>query len=181
MDENGDTEKTSEIGLWIDDYESIFSDFDSRPYSRKLLSEDLLSEINRESKEAREENVELTFIIPKKERDSRKEKIIKKRIRRHFKIHLLSLEKSKRELIGQGLLFFFFGLAFMALATFLLADDGVTYLIKFLGVLSEPAGWFLFWEGLNLLIFDLRKKLPELDVYRKISKAQITFINSEEE
>jgi hypothetical protein len=42
-------------------------------------------------------------------------------------------------------------------------------------VLLEPAGWFTFWEGLDLLVMRGRNADPELDFYRKMSGARISF------
>jgi len=136
--------KLSDVGLFIENYDYIFSDFDSRSYSQKLLSEDLLNEMNRASKEKKFGDIDLKFLVPKNKRDFRKEKIIKERLKEQFKINLKNLELT---------------------------------LLTFLSVLSEPAGWFLFWEGLNLIIFQSKKKVPELDFYKKMSKAKIIFVD----
>lgn len=34
----------SEISIWLDNYDDIFSDFDPRPYSQRSLSDDFLAE-----------------------------------------------------------------------------------------------------------------------------------------
>lgn len=169
--------RLSDIGLWIEDYDYIFSDFDSRPYSQKLISEDLLSEMNRASKEKKTGGIEIKFLVPKNKRDFRKESIIKKRLKEHFKHTLQNLEDTKRKLLKEGALFVFFGIIFMFVATFFLTKGTSDFFLTFLSVLSEPAGWFLFWEGLNLIIFDSKKKVPDLDFYRKMSKAQIIFVD----
>ncbi len=169
--------KTSDIELWIGDYDYIFSDFDSRPYSERLLSEDLLTEMNRVSKDKKSEEIEIQFIMPNDKRDQKKEAVIKKRLKDQFKINLKNIEETKKKILRQGSTFVFFGIIFMVIATFFLTNNGNNYFLTFLSVISEPAGWFLFWEGLNLLIFDVKKKLPDLEFYDKISKAKINFVD----
>ena len=171
-------EKLSDVGLWIEDYEYIFSDFDSRPYSQKLLSEDLLSEMNRVVKDKKEGKFEIKFFVQKKERNLEKEKIIKKRIKEHFKNHLTHLKISQKKLFRQGILFIFLGILFMTFVTFFLTNQTSSYIITFLVVISEPAGWFLFWEGLNLLIFESKKRFPELKFYQKMTKTQVEFVGA---
>jgi len=36
-------------------------------------------------------------------------------------------------------------------------------------ILTEPAGWFFFWEGLNLTLFEPKRIKPDLEFYRKPS------------
>ena len=50
-------------------------------------------------------------------------------------------------------------------------------LINFLIVFLEPAGWFLFWEGLGIVLFESKKKKPEVDFYSKMAKSDIDFIS----
>ena len=171
--------ESSDVGIGIKYYGSLFSDFDSRPYSQKLLSEDLLREINRVVKHKNKGEFELKLLVQKKVRNLREEKVIKKRLKEHFKNHLFNIEKLKKKSMVQGALFILFGVLFMIIATFFLINPESSYLITFLSVLSEPAGWFLFWEGLNILIFDIKKSFPEIEFYKKMSKVQIKFADFE--
>ena len=133
--------------------------------------------MNRASKEKKFGDIDLKFLVPKNKRDFRKEKIIKERLKEQFKINLKNLELTQKKILKQGSLFLFFGVVFMLIATFFLTRGSTDYLLTFLSVLSEPAGWFLFWEGLNLIIFQSKKKVPELDFYKKMSKAKIIFVD----
>jgi len=168
----------SNVGLFIDDYDDIFSDFDSRPYSQKLLSEDLLNEMDRVTKDKKDENIELKFFVPKEKRNISTESIIKNRIKVYFKKHFILSKRAKRKVIMEGFLFSFFGVFFMILATFFITRESQSSIIIFLAVLFEPAGWFLFWEGLNLMIFESKEKSSKLEFYKKLSKSKIIFEDS---
>ena len=168
----------SNVGLFIDDYDDIFSDFDSRPYSQKLLSEDLLNEMDRVTKDKKDENIELKFFVPKEKRNISTESIIKNRIKVYFKKHFILSKRAKRKVIMEGFLFSFFGVFFMILATFFITRESQSSIIIFLAVLFEPAGWFLFWEGLNLMIFESQEKSSKLEFYKKLSKSKIIFEDS---
>jgi len=168
----------SNVGLFIDDYDDIFSDFDSRPYSQKLLSEDLLNEMDRVTKDKKDDNIELKFFVPKEKRNISTESIIKKRIKVYFKKHFILSKRAKRKVLMEGFLFSFFGVFFMILATFFTTRESQSSIIIFLAVLFEPAGWFLFWEGLNLMIFESKEKSSKLEFYKKLSKSKIIFEDS---
>ena len=168
--------KKSEISLWINHYDYIFSDFDHRPYSERSLSDDFISEAKRAARDKASGQIELKFLVPKNIREVFTEKTIKSRLKDHFKKHTAEKLKEYKKVIFQGLSFILMGIIFMALTTFILIRQAYSSsLITFLSVLFEPAGWFLFWEGLNLMIFETKRKSPDLEFYEKMSEADINF------
>jgi len=167
----------SEIGLILENYDDIFSDFDPRPYKERALSVDFLNEVKRAIKE-RQEGIELKLLIPTKKRNHHDEELIKERLKAHFKRHHELLEKERGGIIGKGMIFTIIGIGLMVLATYLLFTyEERSFLLAFLNVLLEPAGWFLFWEGLDYAITQAREQRPELDFYKKMHKASIHFMN----
>jgi len=57
-------------------------------------------------------------------------------------------------------------------------DSGRTRMLAtFMIVLLEPAGWFLFWEGLNQMVFEAKKINPDLKFYTKMMKCRIEFLS----
>ncbi len=167
--------RDNEINISLDSYNDIFSDFDPRPYKLKALSVDFLDEARRASRYNTPLN--LKFFLPADKRNMQEEKIIKKRLSEHFRKHYDRLEKERRQLIKQGLGFVFLGIIFMLLSTVILMSTGRTFLADFLAVLFQPAGWFLFWEGAHLAVFDSRMKKTDYDFYRKMSKCSVTFLH----
>lgn len=169
--------KESEIGVWIDNYDDIFSDFDPRPYSQRSISQDLLNEAKKASRDKASGEIELKFLVPKKERNLKNENLIKRRLKDHFKKHITQLKIEHRKIIKEGLFFLFLGILFMTITGIFLIKNTPTKLIVFLSVFLEPGGWFLFWEGLYLIVFEKRKKNPDLEFYRKMNKADIIFVS----
>ena len=168
--------KKSEISLILDDYDDIFSDFDPRPYSHRALSDDFLLEARRASYDKVIEYLELKFLLPAKERKLPLEKIIRKRLRDHFIHHYNIQLHEKFKILRKGFMFTFTGIIIMLVTTFILFKfQGSTLTLSFLIVLLEPAGWFSFWEGLNILFFETKNIYPELDFYQKMSKSRISF------
>ena len=173
----GELAAKAEISLILDDYEDIFSDFDPRPHSQRALSVDFLEEAKRATREQRDGGFELGILVPAVRRRLEKESIIKGRLKEHFKKHANILDKEKRGVLKQGITFFVFGILFMFFAAYILVyyRTNLGLIKEFLVVLLEPGGWFLFWEGLDLMIFETKRIRPDLDFYKKMTKAEINF------
>ena len=169
-------EKEKRLPLQISDYDEIFSDFDPRPFHHKALSVDFLDEAKRAMRD-KGEGVELKFFIPKEKRDAKKEILIKKRLSEHFQKHHKLIAKERKSVINKGVGFIFGGIVLMFIATYISFKHESTMLTTFLVVLLEPGGWFLFWEGLNLAIFESKKFKNELEFHKKMSKCDIEFVN----
>ena len=166
----------SEVSLLMNGYNDIFSSFDPRPYSQRALSVDFLDEARRATRELGEGGFQLRILMPVAQRRVEKELVIKKRLKEHFKKHADKLEHEKRKILMQGFYFIVIGIIFMFIASFILFHYTQRNLMKeFLVVLLQPGGWFLFWEGLNLMIFESRRIKPDLEFYRKMIRAEITF------
>ena len=168
----------SKISLLLDSYDDIFSDFDPRPYSQRALSDDFLNEAKRASRDRASGTIELRFLVPAHIRNQNNELIIQKRLREHFKKHRAMIKKEITTIINQGIAFTIAGIMIMLITTFILLNsDYRNFLMSFSVVLLEPAGWFLFWEGLDLIIFKSKIKKPDLEFNDKIEKCEMTFLS----
>lgn len=170
--------RIGEISLWLDTYDDIFSDFDSRPFAERALSQDFLEEAKRAIRGKPSGDILLTFLMPKKLRNVAQETMIRKRLFEHFVNHNFSLKKEKRNVVMRGIVFALAGLILMFITTAILyATEQKGYLITFLIVLLEPAGWFLFWDGLELAIFEAQKMNKDLEFYKKMENCEIRFVS----
>jgi hypothetical protein len=164
-----------DISLWLDDYNDIFSDFDPRDASVRAISVDFLEEAKRAATD-KDLGLKLNLLIPKEKRNQKTEHIISHRLKNHFEHHHRILKKEKKSLIKSGMLFVLSGIIIMALAAYILVNyENKTTVTSFLLILLEPAGWFFFWEGLNIVLFKPKEKESELDFYKKLSHAEIIF------
>jgi len=166
--------KEGNISLILDSYHDLFSDFDPRPFTVKALSDDFLSECKKASLD-KEEGLELRFMVPKHKRNTNEEYEIRKRLKTHFQKHFKQNKKEIRAIKRNGLIWFLIGAIVMVAATFLYKYGETNFIFTFLFIMSEPAGWFFFWEGLDKLFRDAKEKKPDYDFYRKMSKAKIHF------
>ncbi|PIU89068.1 hypothetical protein COS64_01825 [archaeon CG06_land_8_20_14_3_00_37_11] len=165
----------SQISMMLDNYDDIFSDFDSREYSQKLLSDDFLIEAKKVSVETISGSFELRLLIPSEERDEELENVIKKRLRENFKHQYKKLIKEHQELTVKGTLFIITGVIIMLITAALNYFEN-NFIITFLFIIGQPAGWFFFWEGLGLLMFKPKLLKNELIFYRKMARCEIKFI-----
>src|SRR3989344_1886059 len=117
------TEETSEIRFVINTYEDIFSDFDPRPYSLKVLSEDFLSAAKGSLTNKPIDKIDFIFLVQKKERKEKEEAVIKERLKKHFKKHMEIFEKEKSKIVKRGSIFTGVGMILMLTATFLFLNQ----------------------------------------------------------
>ena len=162
------------ISLILDSYDDIFSDFDPRSYTIRALSDDFLLECKKASVD-KEKELELRFLVPKNKRNSNEEYEIRKRLKAHFQKHYKEKEFEIRNIKKSGLVWFFLGAIVMVAATHLYNLPG--FLFNLLFIISEPAGWFFFWEGLSKIFKDANQKKPDYNFYGKMSKAHIYFLD----
>lgn len=161
------------ISLILDSYDDIFSDFDPRPYSEKALSYDFLEECKRATRD-KEAGIELRLLVPKQKRNINEELKITKRLKSHFNKHFHEEKKKMKSIKKEGLMWFFLGVVVMVAATFFYQQEG--FLFNLLFIITEPASWFLFWEGLGKLFIEARKRIPDYEFYKKMKTASIIFL-----
>ena len=167
----------SNIPLWIDSYDDIFSDFDPRHYDNRALSDDFLQEVKRASRDKDGDGIELRFLVPKKNRNLHIESVIKKRLHEHFNKHFHQLKDEVNGIVHRGIIFTVAGIFTMILATILMFYySHANIFISFFIILFEPGGWFLFWEGLGQIIFEPKTKKHEVEFYHKMSRSEIYFM-----
>ena len=167
--------KMSEISLWLDDYDDIFSDFDPRPYSQRSLSDDFLSEAKKASRDKNPSKLELRFLVSADKIDQKIEAIIKKRLHEHFNKHVHLLRNEMKNTRNNSIIVAFMGILMMLAATYIRSIEPNTFFIRFLFVLLEPAGWFATWFALDRLFYMTEKNKTEYLFYEKMSKCEIIF------
>ena len=168
--------KKSEISLWIESYDDIYSDFDPRPNSQRALSQDFLEETKRAIRYDVQDKTTLNILMEEKLRDKREEEIISKRLEEHFEKHYLIQKKARSKTMRKGIIFILLGILFLFLAAVLIFEFGrQTSWVNFLLVVLEPAGWFFAWEGLNVSLFRASDITPDYEFYKKMQKCEIKF------
>jgi len=167
----------TELNLWLDSYDDIYSDFDSRHYHKRRISEDFLYELEREMKYKEDKANRLMLLLPNQKRDEAVENSISASLSGFFqKQFLLQRDKYRRQL-KKGLMFLSGGVLVMLGNTWMNYRFGstLTFSIISLKVLLEPAGWFLLWTALDSLFYDLNILKKEKILFQSLSEIQIRF------
>jgi len=166
---------SSEISIIADDYDDVFSDFDPRSLEVRELSDDFIREVKRASFQ-KGDRIELKIMVPKARRNAQQEDVIQRRIHAHFKDGLHHVHRKLNEMRNKSVWFIAAGMVLMLLATYVSSLGGQDFFKKFLFVFFEPAGWFVFWTGLEILIVRMAEKKDDHEFYRKLSNCEITFV-----
>lgn len=169
--------RMSEISLWLDTYDDIFSDFDPRPFLQRALSVDFLDEMRRASRDKVSGQIELRFLIPQDLRDNKTEEQIKKRLKEHFKKHADETQKEIKKTARKGFFIAAFGFVLMFLAVILHSYMTIEMLRIILTTLLEPAGWFMMFYGFDTAFYGAGRMEPEAEFNQKMAKSEVSFVS----
>lgn len=167
----------SELSIWLDTYDDIFSDFDSRPYSERTLSDDFIIEAKKMAKEKPSGKIELKLLMPEQLRNEESESVIIKSMHHHFRRISGNIVAEKKQIEKWGMLSTACGILLMIIAAFIINLPEKNFLSNTILVILEPAGWFLLWTGLDFFVYRSNKRKPDLDFNTKMAHSEITFLS----
>lgn len=165
----------SQISLWIDRYDDIFSDFDPRPYSQRMLSDDFLNEAKKVVRETKPGMLELRFLAPKDLRNPDNENVIRRRLKDYFRKQAHAMEQEAKGVLKKGIVFAVIGVALMFIASLIYYMQSEGFLTTLLLVIMEPAGWFMVWYGLDQIFYTSRENRADLKFNQRMAKAEMSF------
>ena len=164
-----------DISIWLDNYDDIFSDFDPRPYSERVLSDDFLVEVRKVCRENEEMINELKLLMPADKRKNDDETIIKNKLHNHFKKNHHQYEEQYKNVLKKGIAFSLIGMTMMLISSYISLSHSDSFLMHLLLVVFEPSGWFLVLSGFDIIVYTSKHNKKELDFYKKLSKSKIVF------
>ncbi|HNA78424.1 MAG TPA: hypothetical protein PKM44_08925 [Turneriella sp.] len=167
---------SSHVGLAIDGYDDLFSDFDPRPYHERELSEDFLTELRRFFYHKSPEYLDIVLLVPAKRRRARDEDIVKKRLHIYFQKKYRETKKSLKHTTLWNLLRIFLAMSIMILTGFLAVHAGQVLWRNILKVMLEPASWWLFWTSFDNLLAARKKVNDELQYFHRLAECKIVFL-----
>jgi hypothetical protein len=165
----------AEINLWLDSYDDIYSDFDSRHYLKRRISEDFLHELRTEMKYKKDHASDMVLLLPPEQRNETTEKIIAGSLPDFFKNRFQFFREKCRMKLNNGILLFATGVIIMLLNTWVSYRSPASFPILFLKVVLEPAGWFLIWAAFDFIFYDFAELNKEKTFYRQLSETHVHF------
>ena len=165
----------SELSIWLDAYDDIYSDFDSRNYTKRRISEDFIEELQMALKYRSDLPDSIILYLPAAQRNIAIENGIIVSLKDQIRGRYYTLIGKIRRITLRGVFLLLGGFGLMLGVAFFSLKSEAGNLAIFLKILLEPASWFMLWTGLDLLIFDFRKIKKESVFYNKISQMAIHF------
>ncbi|HEY0745026.1 MAG TPA: hypothetical protein VGD40_26355 [Chryseosolibacter sp.] len=163
------------VTLWIDSYSDIFSDFDPRPFSDRMISDDFLAQFQRASREIKGDIAILRLLVPEGTQKEEHERVIKKRLHSFFLTMFRQIAEEIKEVRTRGVYFIIASMVLMLITSYISYLELSGFHINVLLVLFEPGSWFLFWTGLESLTSTSRARKKEIGFYSKLSNIHIEF------
>lgn len=165
----------SEVVLWIDTYNDLFSDFDPRPFSERRVSEDFVVQLRHAVKEIPQKLQVLKLLVPEKMRQPGDEAAIRRKLAAYFLSQLEQLEHTSRRIRRRGLYFILAGLVCMLAASCLKDLRLVKFYMTFLLTVLEPGGWFLLWTGFDHFMTYSRNRLQDGAFFSRMARVHVEF------
>jgi len=170
------TKELREIAIAIDTWDDVFSDFDPRPLSERALSEDFIIELKQRYRETSRGDFVVTICAPQSLDDKKSERIVAKRLKRHFMHRVLLRKKENIRIRIRGFIFVLCGICFLTFLTlaayFKIFSD---LALNIISIVVMPLGWFGIWEGFSKIVDTRSPFLSEEAFYEKLAKAQYRF------
>jgi hypothetical protein len=165
----------TELNLWLDSYDDIYSDFDSRHFLKRRISEDFLQELRTEMKYKEHHASDMVLLLPQEQRNEATEKIIVNSLADFFNSRFQFFRDKCRVKLNNGILLFVTGVIIMLLNSWVSYQSPESFPVVFLKILLEPAGWFLIWAAFDFLFYDFTELKKEKDFYKELCEMHVRF------
>ena len=165
----------AELSLWLDSYDDIYSDFDSRHYSKRRISEDFIDELRNALNFRTEKTSDLILLLPQPVRREDLEIAISASLKEQMHKRLNIFKTKSAALSKKGILLLFVGTLLLVISSFIVYKSFQSYWFVVLRVILEPAGWFMIWNGLESLFYQLKDMKRELSFYETLGELKIHF------
>ena len=173
------SENLAEVSLWLDDFNDIYSDFDSRHFLKRRISDDFLHELQLSLKYRDTPINNMVLLIPEQKRNKEIEKDTITSLHNYFSQQFYLNQNRYRKVFRKGMIMLFAGIIIMSVNFILNFKYLQNLVLSLLRVLFEPAGWFLMWVGLDALYYDLHTLKKEKAKFNGLAQMKIHFQSSD--
>lgn len=167
-----------ELNIWLDTYDDLYSDFDSRKFSKRLVSEDFIHELKRNAKEVKGAVSVLLLHLPAEVRKPQVEDEILQSLKGYFLRQHMVIKSEVAHIFRKGIAMALVGTLLLIVAAYLHFLNARSFLNSVIQIILEPAGWFLIWNGLDILFYEIRIRRSQLNFFDKIRNCNLQFVSS---
>jgi hypothetical protein len=168
----------AELSLWLDYYDDIYSDFDSRHYGKRRISDDFLYELRNALKYREKRINDLILLLPGDKRNEPDEKMIAASLKDFFSSRYGNSANRCRRKLNRGIILGITGIIIMITNTFAGYNGAHTFPLVAIRVILEPAGWFLLWASFDFLFYNWQELKKERDFFKELAEMNIHFKSS---
>lgn len=168
-----------EISIWIDRYDDVFSEFDSRPFAERALSDDFLREVRKMTSEKSRGGIRLRFHVMEEQRNAESEAVILSILNKHFRQIAAELREDQKKTIQKGYMFMGIGFGLISFIFLLTTYFEEHSYLNGATLMLEPVGWFTTWTGLDYVFQISKKEKSAIDFNLKMAQAKISFSSLE--
>jgi len=176
--DSGGVQKTTQIVIYIDTIDDIFSDFDPRTIDVRIISADFINEMVLQGRQSKKKSkIDVKILAPRAIKDReltpRVEKTIRQRIRQFFDDEYRRLRSARRKNIIKALIFLISGLTCFFIVK--LAGDPAekNLAVKLSLELITFFSWFATWNGIDS--FTDLPKIRDVRLQRSLADAHVHF------
>jgi hypothetical protein len=165
----------AELSLWLDSYDDVYSDFDSRNYSKRRISEDFVDELKIATKYRTEKPNDLLLVLPHNKRKEEVEPEIGSSLKEEINKRLAILRNNATHIYRKGIQLLFLGTLLLFGSSFIVYKSYQSYWFILPRVVLEPAGWFMIWNGLESLFYKFKDIQKDISFYETVANMKIHF------
>lgn len=163
----------------LDDYDDIYSGFDSRIYLKRRISSDFISELHLSLKDRTQKINDLILLLPHEKRDTNTEQKIIRNLTNYFTQQLQFYNGKYQKNCKKGLFLFITAIIIMIINSVVSFNLNNNLLASIIRIVLEPSGWFLIWVAFDILYYDLKEIKKEKYFFRELAGIKIFFQSSE--
>jgi hypothetical protein len=120
--------------------------------------------------------VQLKLLIPAALRKKEMEVVVIRNLHTYFKHAAAGIQQEISVSRRNGLFFVGLGFLIMILTAYIGSISRHDFFMVALQVVLEPSGWFMVWTGMDNVLYNSRRRKPNLRFNEKMAHAEIIFL-----
>lgn len=166
-----------DIEIALERYQDIYNTWDAAPLKRKDIEPDLMDYLEQAGHDIPlKHHVSIVFVLPKQNRDTKKEETTKEAFNMQFKYVISNQNKQLRFNYRRMLTFMLASVIFMSI-NYLFRDNDVSQMMRILLEGMLVGGWFLMWNVFSIAVLDNYKLRKVKRIFGRYLKSEIVFMD----